>query len=186
MRNEGTELVDADTGGVERPLRDRSHLRDGPPEDGLTGHPERGGWQGFTCREGVLDLRVVRLLGDGLNVRTVAAPHHRTDARRLARADNSSTSTVTEEERHAAVVRVDEVGHLLRPDHDDVACTATANRVVGDRKCIGEPGAGGVDVHRAGVDRAETVLDFARAAGRLVGVRAGREQDEVDLFGRYT
>ena len=78
---------------------------------------------------------------------------HRTgpDAGLRGRTDDDRAGAVPEQERRAAVGRVDDVGHPLDPDHHDVLGAAGPDRVGGDRERVAEAGAAGAGVQRAGV-----------------------------------
>ena len=96
-------------------------------------------------------------------------------------ADDGRAGAVAEQERRAAVVRVDHRQQLLGADDEDVVGAAGPDAVGGQGQGVGEPGAAGADVGRAGVRRAEPVRDLGRAARQRAGHRAGRQQHEVDV-----
>ena len=96
-------------------------------------------------------------------------------SRLVGRADDRGAGAVGEDDRVRAVDRVDRVGELLRADDQHLLRRAAPDQVGGDAEAVAEPGAGGVEVERAGAGMPIRAATWAAAFGICVGmVQFGR------------
>ena len=130
---------------LERLPRDLDHLPHRPAEDRRSflakGRPRR---------HAVAEFGECVVHPDRIGLGAVRAPHGRADAGRVAGADDDRAGAVAEQERDAAVGRVDDVAELLGADHDDVVREPASDEGIRLRDAVGEAGARGVDVVRGG------------------------------------
>src|SRR5215207_9691034 len=127
--HEDVQVVEGDTGRVQRLLADLGHREGRPAEDRVALHRQVRHHAGARLGVGADDVAPVLALADQVELLAVGAPHDRSDAGCFAGSDHGRPGPVGEDEGGAAVGEVEDVGQPLHPDHEDVAGAAGTDDV---------------------------------------------------------
>src|SRR5690625_890798 len=177
VREEHLDVLRLHPGGLDRGGGRLGHLEARPLEDGGPLLAQRGPRRVGAVLHG--EPRVGHVHGVGLGA--VRPPHRGADRRRLGRADDGGARAVAQDEGDRAVGGVDDVGHALGADDEDVVGGAGADERVGLGDAVAVAGARGGDVVGGGGGGADGVGDPRGERRRRLHVGDGRDDDRAEL-----
>ena len=98
-------------------------------------------------------------------------------------AQDGGSGTIAEEHAGRAILPIGDGGEFFRADDEGVLESAVGDQALGDFHRIEKPGAGGGNIERHGVGRAELLLDMAGGRRSRRVRRDGGDDDQFDFLG---